>query len=149
MTTYRKLFVPLDGSPLSERAVAQSLVLARQLGAGVVGFVAEPEAPLPSVGAQMAHYQQEVDQHVVRTDTHARELLTRFELAAGEAGVEFTGLHVRAGDVDQAIVDQAEATGADMIVMVTHGRSTLGEWVYGSHTKRVLARSRLPLLILH
>lgn len=149
MTTYRKLFVPLDGSPLSERAMSESLALARQLGASVVGFVAEPEAPLPSVGAHLQQYQQEVDQHVVRTDTHARELLTRFEVAAGEAGIGFSGLHVRAGDVDQAIVDQAEAIGADMIVMVTHGRSTVGEWVYGSHTKRVLARSRLPLLVLH
>lgn len=149
MTTYQKLFVPLDGSPLSERAISQSLALARQLGAAVVGFVAEPEAPLPSVGAQLPHYQQEVDAHVVRTDTHARELLTRFEVACAAAGVAFSSLHVRAGDVDQAIVDQAEACGADMIVMVTHGRSTLGEWVYGSHTKRVLARSRLPLLVLH
>jgi nucleotide-binding universal stress UspA family protein len=146
---YQKLFVPVDGSPLSDRAMASSLTLARQLGAGVVGFVAEPEPPLPSVGSQLRQYQLAVDEHVVRTDTHARELLTRFEAMAADQGVPYTSLHVRAADVDQEIVDQAESSGCDMIVMVTHGRSTLGEWVYGSHTKRVLARSQLPVLVLH
>lgn len=146
---YTKLFVPLDGSSLAERAMRESLALAQQLGASVVGFVAEPDAPLPSVGTQLQQYRQEVDEHVVRTDTHARELLTQYEVLAAEAAVPVTCLHVRAVDVDQAIVDQAEAAGADMIVMVTHGRSRLGEWVYGSHTKRVLARSKLPVLVLH
>jgi nucleotide-binding universal stress UspA family protein len=35
-----------------------------------------------------------------------------------------------------------------MIVMVTHGRGVFGELLFGSHTKDVMARSKLPLLIL-
>ena len=149
MSTYQNLFVPVDGSALSERAMQASVDLARQLGAAITAFVAEPDVPLPGPGLQVQQYERQVDAHIVRTDGHARELLSRFELLAAEAKVRFSALHVRTGDVDQAIVDQAEASGCDMIVMVTHGRSTLGEWVYGSHTKRVLARSRLPLLVLH
>ena len=49
----------------------------------------------------------------------------------------------------EAIVEEAERCGADMIVMVTHGRSRLGEWYYGSHSKKVLSLSKLPLLVLH
>jgi nucleotide-binding universal stress UspA family protein len=37
----------------------------------------------------------------------------------------------------------------DLIVMVTHGRGAFGEMLFGSHTKNVLARSLLPLLVLH
>lgn len=146
---YRKLFVPLDGGPLTEKTMTESLRLARQLGAGVMGFVAEPEAPAPTIGTQLPQYYDQVERHTVKTDTHARGLLTRFELLAAEAGVGFEALHLRTDRVDEAIVEQAERSGADMIVMVTHGRSTVGEWVYGSHTKKVLSLSRLPLLVLH
>ena len=33
--------------------------------------------------------------------------------------------------------------------MVTHGRGAFGELLFGSHTKTVLSRSKLPLLVLH
>ena len=48
-----------------------------------------------------------------------------------------------------AIVEAAESRGCDLIVMVTHGRGAFGEFLFGSHTKAVLAGSRLPLLVLH
>ncbi|WP_349282615.1 universal stress protein [Polaromonas hydrogenivorans] len=50
--------------------------------------------------------------------------------------------------MDQAIVDEAQKAGADMIVMVTHGRSRVGKFVCGSHTKNVIIESRLPVLVL-
>ena len=61
----------------------------------------------------------------------------------------FTASHVTAYSVDQAIVDEAEKAGCDMIVMVTHGRGPLGEFLFGSHTKTIIARSKLPVLVLH
>ncbi|MCE2918303.1 MAG: universal stress protein [Rubrivivax sp.] len=146
---YRNLFVPLDGGPLTDKAMTESLKLARQLGAGVVGFVAEPEAPLPSVNTRLDEYYDKVERHTVVTDTHARLLLTRFELLAAEAQVPFKALHVTSDRIEESIVEEAERSEADMIVMVTHGRSTVGEWIYGSHTKKVLSLSRLPLLVLH
>ncbi|MEK8053550.1 universal stress protein [Ideonella sp. DXS22W] len=146
---FKNLFVPIDGSALSERAMQTSIALAKQLGAQITGFVVEPDAPLPTPGVQMSQYEKSTAAHLEKTDTHARALLTRFESQAAEAGVAFTGLHANALSVDQAIADQAENTGCDMIVMVTHGRGTFGELLFGSHTKNVLSRSKLPLLVLH
>lgn len=146
---YRKLFVPLDGSPLSATAMTESLKLARQLGASVVGFVVEPDAPTPRPGVELKQYYQQTERHVERTDTHAHDVLTRFEVLAAEAGVACESLHARTDRTDEAIAEAAERCGADMIVMVTHGRSTVGEWIYGSHTKKVLNLSKLPLLVLH
>ena len=146
---YRNLFVPVDGSALSERAMQASIDLARQLGAAITGFVVEPDAPLPTVGTQLQNYAAQTEKHIERTDTHAHKVLTDFELKAAQAGVAFTGLHARTDGVDRAIIAQAEESGCDMIVMVTHGRGALGELVFGSHTKNVLARSTLPLLVLH
>ena len=36
-----------------------------------------------------------------------------------------------------------------MIVMVTHGRGPVGEFLFGSHTKKIIARSSLPVFVLH
>jgi nucleotide-binding universal stress UspA family protein len=146
---YRNLFVPVDGSTLSERAMVASIDLAKQLGAAITGFVVEPDAPLPTVGTQLPAYEKQTEKHIERTDTHAHKVLTHFQMKAAEAGVEFHGLHARTDGVDRAIIEQAEQSGCDMIVMMTHGRGTLGELVFGSHTKNVLARSKLPLLVLH
>jgi nucleotide-binding universal stress UspA family protein len=146
---YRKLFVPLDGGPLTDKVMTESLKLARQLGASVVGFVAEPDTPMPMPGVQLQQYYDQVERHTTRSDSHARDLLTRFETMAGEAGVAYQGLHVLSDRIDEAIVEEAQRCEADMIVMITHGRSTLGEWFYGSHSKKVLSLSKLPLLVLH
>ncbi|MDT7837390.1 universal stress protein [Aquabacterium sp. OR-4] len=146
---FKNLFVPIDGSALSERAMQTSIALAKQLGAAITGFVVEPDAPLPTPGVQMSQYERSTAAHLEKTDTHARKLLTAFEARAAESGVPFTGLHANATGVDQAIVEQAESAGCDMIVMVTHGRGTFGELLFGSHTKTVLSHSKLPLLVLH
>jgi nucleotide-binding universal stress UspA family protein len=146
---YRNLFVPVDGSPLSLRAMEASIALAKQLGATITGFVVEPDAPMPTVGTQLPAYEQATEKHIERTDTHARNVLSRFEVMAAEARVTFTGLHARTDGVDRAIIEQAEESGCDMIVMLTHGRGTFGELLFGSHTKNVLAKSKLPLLVLH
>lgn len=145
----KNLFVPVDGGALSERAMQASIDLARQLGAAITGFVVEPDVPLPTMGGTMKAYEAASTRYIERTDTHARSILTRFEQMAAEAGVMFTGLHARTDGVDRAIIEQAEKSGCDMIVMLTHGRGTFGELLFGSHTKQVLAQTRLPLLVLH
>lgn len=146
---YRNLFVPVDGSVLSERAMVASIDLAKQLGAAITGFVVEPDPPLPRAGLELQNHARQAEKHIERTDAHARKLLTYFERKAAEAGVPFTGLHARTDGVDRAIIEQAESSGCDMIVMVTHGRGALGELIFGSHTKTVLSRCKLPLLVLH
>lgn len=146
---YRNLLVPVDGTDLSERAMQGSIELARQLGATITAFVAEPTLPLPAVGRTVRQFEMENELHDARTARHAQEVLTRFEARARNAGVGFSGHHVQAPRVEDAIADAAREHGCDMIVMATHGRNAFGELVFGAHTKGVMARSKLPLLVLH
>jgi nucleotide-binding universal stress UspA family protein len=146
---YKRLLVPVDGSELSERAIRASVELARQLGAAITGFVAEPLLPAPSGARPHALFEEDVREHDAMTAAHAREVLARFEAVAREAGVPFDGFHDQVPRVDRAIIEVAESRGCDMIVMVTHGRGAFGEFLFGSHTKAVLAGSKLPLLVLH
>ncbi len=146
---YRHLLVPVDGSDLSDRAMDGSVELAAQLGASITGFVAEPLAPLPTPGQPQSVIRQEALDHDAITESHAREILERFESKARARGVPFVGRHAQAPRVDRAIIAEAEAQGCDMIVMVTHGRGAFGEFLFGSQTKAVLSGSKLPLLVLH
>jgi nucleotide-binding universal stress UspA family protein len=146
---YRHLLVPVDGSELTERAIDASIELAKQLGASITGFVAEPLAPLPSDSQPPSLARRDALEHDAITQAHAREILERFESRAKAAGVAFTGRHSHAPRVDRAIIAEAEAQGCDMIVMVTHGRGAFGEFLFGSQTKAVLSGSKLPLLVLH
>ena len=146
---YSHLLVPLDGSELSDHAAQASLELARKLGARVTAFVAEAQPPLPHMGSNVALYRHDTDEHLARTEAHALKVLEQFKARAAELGVPCEGHFRRSDAVDDAIVSAAQKYGCDMIVMVTHGRGALGELFFGSHTKNVLSRSKLPLLVLH
>ena len=128
---FKHLLVPVDGSPLTERAIQASIDLAQQLGAAITGFIAEGREP----GAL--------------TDAHAQAVLARFQASARAADVVFHGYHDHGARIAPAIIAAAESQGCDMIVMVTHGRGPFGEFLFGSQTKAVLAGSKLPLLVLH
>jgi nucleotide-binding universal stress UspA family protein len=146
---FEHLLVPIDGSELSERAAQVSLGLAGKLGAKVTAFVAEPLPPLPTESSSPTGWARETEQHRERTEAHARAVLARFGDLAARQGVPFEGQFKRTDAVDQAIVDAAAEYGCDLVVMVTHGRGVFGELLFGSHTKNVLSRSKLPLLVLH
>ena len=146
---FKRLLVPVDGGELTERAMNQSIELARQLGATIAAFVVEPDMPLPNVGTRPAEYQRQMDAHEAHTDTHALAVLSQFGERASAAGVEFSGRHERTDSVDHAIARAASELDCDMIVMATHGRGPFGELLFGSHTKSVLAKSTVPLLVLH
>jgi len=53
---------------------------------------------------------------------------------------------VRSGDVIQTIIDAANDTKADLIVMVTEGRNGFLDGLRGSHSERVLRQAGVPLL---
>lgn len=146
---YKRILVPVDGSYLTDRAMLASIDLAKQLGAAITGFVAEPVMPPPSGPRPRAWIEEEAREHDAITEAHARQVLDAFGHKARAAGIEFEGYFEQVPRVDQAIIDTAESRGCDLIVMVTHGRGAFGEFLFGSQTKAVLAGSRLPLLVLH
>lgn len=145
---YKHLLVPIDGSELSAHAIEHSVGLARQLGARVTGFVVEPLPPEPGDSTRPHLYPREAENHLVTAEAHAHALLAQFETAAVAAGVVFEGRFEFADDVDTAIVDAARKCGCDLLVMATRGRGAVTELLLGSHTKHVIALSKLPMLVL-
>jgi nucleotide-binding universal stress UspA family protein len=146
---YEHLLVPVDGGELSERAMTASIELAKKLGASITGFIAEPFAPPPASIADGYHYKEAVDRHDARVVAHAQTVLSRFEELSGEAGVPFHGVCAQGGKVDDAILSAASEHRCDMIVMTKRDFGALGDALWGSHTKRLMTRTKLPVLVLH
>jgi len=145
---YKHLFVPVDGSELSHRAMDGSIELALQLGARITGFVVEPDLPLSEMAGPGNEFRDRVKSHEAKNEAHAAALMEQFEKRALSAGVTFTAHQTTSYTVGQSIVKQAEESGCDMIVMVSHSRSRVGKFVFGSHTKNVIIDSNLPVLVL-
>jgi nucleotide-binding universal stress UspA family protein len=146
---FKHLFVPVDGSELSIRAMDTSIALAASLGASITGFIVESDIPLAAVSASPTVFVQQIEAHEARTEAHAHRLLNAFAERAQAAGVSFASEYRRSDQTDAVIAEVADIVKADLIVMVTHGRGAFGELLFGSHTKNVMSRTKVPLLVLH
>lgn len=134
---YRTILVALDGSSLAERALPHAESLARASGARIHLVRAAPPETFAGLGP--------VDDQtwVMReAETYLREIASRLgSRVPADAAVFY-------GEAASAIVDEANRTQADLIVMSTHGRSGLGRWVYGSVADEVIRRAEIPVFLV-
>lgn len=135
---FTTILVPLDGSPLAERALPHAEVIARATNARIALVRAAQEFALPGVDATPGR---------VKVMAEAEDYLT----AIAERLIA-AGLTVDTGVVNDnptaTILSEAEIRPADLIVMATHGRGGLGRLVYGSVAEAVLRRTTVPLLLV-
>ena len=76
-------------------------------------------------------------------------MLDSFAQRARECGVPFESEYRRSDQTDATIAEVADMVQADLILMVTHGRGLFGEMLFGSHTKNVMSRTKVAMLVLH
>jgi len=146
---YKHILVPTDGSKLAARGIKQAVGLARSLGAKLTGiYVVAPFAPpIYSEGsAYLARALSPADYKAL-TDKEAKKALAAIGRAARAAGVRFAERIVTEAQPWKGILQAARAGRCDLIVMGSHGRSALGGLMLGSETVRVLARSKIPVLV--
>ncbi len=142
---FKHLLVPIDGSPTSQLAVDKAIGLARAFSSAVsVLFVIDPY-PFAGVGADFAYGQA---QYMSAARAEANEALAAARKAFEVAGVQVNASLVEAHMVWRGIVEAADAGGADLIVMGSHGRSGIEKMVLGSVAQRVLSHARQPVLVV-
>lgn len=146
--TYRHLLVPIDGSEMSDRAVARAVELAATLGARITFFHAEPGLPVALAGLGEQLDPRTLDMLVSVNRERTRQLLGEACAAADAAGVSADSRSELNPLPSEAIVAMANAVGADLIVMASHGRRGLGALLLGSETQKVLTHAAQPVLVL-
>jgi nucleotide-binding universal stress UspA family protein len=134
-----KVLVPLDGSRLAEHSLAYLAALkclgeTKVLLVGVVNELREVQA--------------------VNPDAEEREenlLLTYLTEVASEVG-EHLGIAVETkvlkGVPAARLVEEAETSAADLLVITTHGRSGISRWRFGSVADKVIRSARTNTLVI-
>ncbi len=142
---FKHLLLPADGSDNARRAIDKALGLARAFGSRVTAIYVIDPYTLSGVGADFAYGQAE---YLSAAAAEARSALQQASEAAAAAGVSMETQVVQAHSVSKAILAQANAIGADLIVMGSHGKRGLERLVLGSVTSQVLAHAHLPVLVV-
>lgn len=140
---YRRILVPIDGSPASARSVEEAVRLARPMNGRVRLLHVIDELSV----ALAVHGRDGVEQ--LRAD--AARLLARDAEHVRREGVEVdTVLHDASdGSVAGLVADEARRWRADLIVAGTHGRRGLGSVLLGSSAERIVRGSSVPVMLVH
>lgn len=147
---YSRIVVGVDGSELANKALRHALKLAKESSARVFVVTATEPSLLIAPGAEMmAINTGEIiaELEAAKSQSAATTLAEAEELAKGE-GVNIEKIHVPSSLAADAIIATAEAQGASLIVMGSHGRRGLGRLLLGSQASEVLARSKVPVLVV-
>ena len=142
---FGRILLPIDGSPLSLRAFAMGLELARTLQATVVVMhVVPPYNAFAYMPEFLAATELRYSQRAVES---ASRYLNEAKDKAKGAGVPCECHYMFGERPYEAILDAVTEHHCDLIVMGTHGWRSMDQLLMGSETQKVLARSVVPVLV--
>jgi nucleotide-binding universal stress UspA family protein len=140
MPAYRRILVPRDFSPTSERALDYAIDLAGRTGADLFLMHAEVLHGDPLAA-------QEAEQLVASVDVIRDRLSKRADGSSVEATSSVSTHTVRDVAAAPAIVRFAEEHDIDLIVIGTHGRRGVRRLLIGSVTEEVMRGAPCEVLI--
>ncbi|MFO1540361.1 MAG: universal stress protein [Chloroflexota bacterium] len=148
--TVRRILLADDGSEVARGAAAALAAIGplARLPVEVVSVAEHDEAgPDDLRGADPARLAAIAAARAAATREH-HERIARDAADRLSAGGRTVGWTVRTGDPAAAIVDEAEARGADLVALGTHGRSGLDRILLGSVARSVLTHARCSVLVV-
>lgn len=135
-----KILVPLDGSNLAELALAKALDVAQSSG--------DPTLMLLRAAEASAWPGTDPTDEQIRVVREAEDYLAGVQAALVKRGAHKIQTSVWYGPPASAIVEAAEVSHVDLIVMSTHGRGGLGRLIMGSVADAVLRGTSTPILLV-
>jgi nucleotide-binding universal stress UspA family protein len=143
---YSKILVPIDGSPTALRGFEEAVALARALGSSLVLLHVIDTFPMAVEMVPTTTWQEISDGLRQQGET----LLDKARETAGNhaVGVETRLVEARTERVADTIVQEAQDTGCDLVVMGTHGRRGFSRVMMGSDAELVVRHCPLPVLLV-
>jgi nucleotide-binding universal stress UspA family protein len=141
----KTFLVPVDLSEITDKVIAAALTFARAFQGRVVllhiiqpPVIAGGEYPLPA---------EIVEEAIGCHRKTAQTKLTQFQETLRQAGVE-SDLTLAVGLPVQLILEQAVRTGADYVIMGSHGHGKLYDFLVGSTASGVIKKSRCGVIVI-
>jgi nucleotide-binding universal stress UspA family protein len=144
---FKHVLVPTDGSPLSDTAVAHSIAFAKETGAQLTFFYAQPDFPMPIYGEAALIDPTTPEQFAQSAKQEALRILDRAKAQAETAGVSADMDTQISETPHEAIIAAADRHECDLIFMASHGRRGIVGLLLGSETQKVLTHSKTPVLV--
>jgi nucleotide-binding universal stress UspA family protein len=146
MSVYRKILVPIDGSPTSNRGLVEAIELAKNQGA-TLRLVHVLDELILGPGAEAFVY---LGNTVDLLREAGEQVVAKAEAAVRESGLEAESVirEIMGGRAADSIVAEANAWGADLIVLGTHGRRGARRLVMGSDAEEIVRTTPVPVLLV-
>lgn len=145
---FRNILVPTDGSTLSRRAAKMAVQFAKEQGAKVTAIHVVPAYQPNIIEDYSAKTFISSQQYLVRAKAEAARVLDSVKNAAVAADVPYAGSYATSDFPYVEIVRAAQRNKCDLIIMASHGRRGLSRLILGSETSKVLAHSKIPVLVV-
>jgi len=145
---FKNILVPTDGSALSKNAAKKAVVLAKATGARITAFHVAPAYHFELHEDYVPRDFMFQKDFLARAKTVAQRHLDAVKKIADSAGVRCEAFHAVSDFAADAIVKAARKYKCDGIVMGSHGRGRLSGLFLGSVTQKVLASSKIPVVIV-
>ena len=158
----KRILVPIDVSDVTPPVIDLARQLAKALNAEIhlvhvkeltaaatpgtlgYGLAGMPELA-PMSGVPLPGFEPMPE--AIPEDEGQTSKLAKWQEEIAQDGIKVS-LHEPTGAVAEEILNQADALGADLIVMGTHGHGAMYNLLVGSATKGVLKHSTRPVLLV-
>lgn len=148
---FRRILVPIDGSPTSQRGLEEAIALASDQKATIcLLHVLDDMGATPGFYGVTFAPPSYVERFLRALREQGKKLLDRAAARVQQRGiaVETVLLETLGRPTADAIVKQAKKWRADVIVLGTHGRRGLSRVVLGSDAEMVVRETLLPVLLV-
>ena len=146
---YNKILVPLDGSKLAECVLPHVEALAKGCQVKEVEFVRVFEPFRVPNSGEFVLSEKDMAKLDAEHKAEAEKYIQTVAMHSQTNGAKASGRVIkRTEGVAEDLADYAKKSGADAIVIATHGRSGPSKWVWGSVADRILRSSCVPVLMV-
>jgi nucleotide-binding universal stress UspA family protein len=142
---YKKILVPLDGSKFAETALEHLKTIAHgcRVDKAILLRILVPVL----VDARDYIAAEGIHEAEMKLEADAKKYLENTAAALKKDGISVE-IRMEIGTEPAAkILEVAREEKTDLIIMSTHGRSGVQQWIFGSVAHRLLVHSSVPILM--
>jgi len=145
---YKRLLVPLDGSPRAESVLPLAIRIARKHDAELILVHMVPEPEIVETGPVDKEARDLMEQMLRYNEQKARAYLDRLQARLHSDSLAIRTLVESDGDPRERLLTLSSRLDADLIVMSAHGRTGMVGMPCGNIARHIATHARIPLLMV-
>ncbi len=141
-----KILVPVDFSPFSEYATKYALHFAEKFHASITLLHV---IVLYEADADEEKQIKQLEEIIKRKEENTQKLIDQQHQKIDPKKHKIDSKVIRGISAANSILEFIDENDYDIVVMGTHGRTGIKNWIYGSVAEKVVRLSQIPVLTVH